>query len=236
MTTTGTKEPSCMSQALDHYTPELHVTAAGRDWILRRASDFDSLWEGMVADGRADADEHIPYWTELWPSSLVLSAWLADRADELRGKTCLDLGCGIGLTALVAASFGARVVAVDYETEALHYARINADLNGVESPLWLAMDWRRPALAAGCADFVWGGDIMYERRFVAPVLQCMARVLKKSGRVWVAEPGRTVYEAFLSALPGFGWQGRRVLVQDVDALYAQATRVTVAIWELVRTR
>ena len=89
-----------MGQIYDHYMPDITVTAAGRDWKLKRASDFDSLWDEMVADGRADADEHIPYWTELWPSSIALCSWLSERRDEIAGRSCLDLGCGLGLTAL----------------------------------------------------------------------------------------------------------------------------------------
>lgn len=104
-----------MGQIYDHYMPDITVTAAGRDWKLKRASDFDSLWDEMVADGRADADEHIPYWTELWPSSIALCSWLSERRDEIAGRSCLDLGCGLGLTALAAASLGAHVTAVDYE-------------------------------------------------------------------------------------------------------------------------
>lgn len=96
-----------MGQIYDHYMPDITVTAAGRDWKLKRASDFDSLWDEMVADGRADADEHIPYWTELWPSSIALCSWLSERRDEIAGRSCLDLGCGLGLTALAAASLGA---------------------------------------------------------------------------------------------------------------------------------
>ena len=40
-----------MGQIYDHYMPDITVTAAGRDWKLKRASDFDSLWDEMVADG-----------------------------------------------------------------------------------------------------------------------------------------------------------------------------------------
>ncbi|MDO5538135.1 MAG: methyltransferase domain-containing protein [Desulfovibrionaceae bacterium] len=223
-----------MSQPLQHYEPEIHVTAAGREWTLRRHSDFDSLWEGMVADGRADADEHIPYWTELWPSSLVLSEWLARNRARVAGHRCLDLGCGIGLTALAGQWLGAEVMGIDYEAEALHYAKINAALNNVPSPAWVAMDWRRPAVAPGTFDLVWGGDIMYERRFVEPVLAVCGHALARGGKVWVAEPGRSVYEYFLRALPSFGWQGRKVFDEPVDALYAQAVKVRVAIWELER--
>ena len=63
-------------------------------------------------------DERLPYWTELWPSSLVLADWLYQRRESLRGQPCLDLGCGIGLTALVAQWLGANVIGMDYEPEA----------------------------------------------------------------------------------------------------------------------
>ncbi len=223
-----------MSQPMTAYAPEIRTQAAGREWVLRRASDFDSLWDDMVADGRADADDHIPYWTELWPSSLVLSAWLEKNRDSLAGRRCLDLGCGIGLTSLVGQQLGAEVVGIDYEADALHYALINAGLNSVPSPAWVAMDWRRPAVAAGAFDYIWGGDIMYERRFVEPVLGICRHALAEGGRVWVAEPGRTVYEHFLKALPDFGWTGKKVYVEKVDALYAQSCKVEAAIWELAR--
>ncbi len=223
-----------MSRPLQAYEAEITVTAAGREWRLRRAADFDALWEGMVADGRADADEHIPYWTELWPSSLVLCSWLERNRGRIAGRRCLDLGCGIGLTSLVGGHLGARVLGIDYEEAALAHAAENARLNGVPSPAWAAMDWRRPCVAGGAFDFVWGGDIMYERRFVDPVLAVCGHALAEGGSGWVAEPGREVYDAFLKALPGRGWTGKRVLRESVDAIYAQACRVTVSIWELRR--
>ena len=149
-----------------HYTPNITVSAANRDWLLSRAGNIEELWEKMVADGQASADEHIPYWTELWPASLVLSEWLYLNRSAIQGRACLDVGCGIGLTALVGKSLGAHVLAMDYEPEALRYAAKNAAQNGVESPLWVCMDWARPALAEASMNLVWGGDIMYERRFV----------------------------------------------------------------------
>ncbi len=225
---------SSMSEHPDAYSPELTVTAAGRTWRLRRASDFDSLWESMTAEGRADADEHIPYWTELWPASLALADWIAAKKALLAGRRCLDMGCGLGLTALAAASVGAKVLAMDYEEEALRFARENARLNGVPEPAWAVMDWRRPAVAPASLDFVWGGDIMYERRFADPVLRFCGHVLRPGGLFWVAEPGRQIYEAFLAALPGRGWRGRRVYRAMVPAIYAQVCAADVTIWELTR--
>lgn len=223
-----------MTRLLTRYESSVTVTAAGRDWTLVRAGDLDRLWEEMVQDGKADADEHIPYWTELWPSSLVLCEWLKSRAEMIRGRICLDMGCGLGLAALVGSSLGARMIAMDLELEALKYARENARTNRVESPLWVAMDWARPALARQSVSFVWGGDIMYERRFVDPVLDFCQCVLERGGKFWVAEPGRSVYDAFLEAFPARGWRGSKVLERECGGIYAQAARPTVAIWELER--
>lgn len=73
----------------------------------------------------------------------------------------------IGLTALVAQWLGANVIGMDYEPEALRFARRNAEHNAVPQPLWTVMDWRKPAVKRRSLRFIWGGDIMYEQRFAA---------------------------------------------------------------------
>jgi len=181
-----------------------------------------------------DEDERLPYWTELWPASIALCAWLFEMRKAIRGHICLDIGCGLGLTALVAQWLGARVLAMDYEPEALRYARENTVQNKVASPLWTVMDWRRPALVPGCARYLWGGDIMYEARFASPVLDFMEYALAPGGRVWMAEPCRSVYDAFHSVLHSRGWAGRCVHEQSVEGVYTQPVTVTVRVWELTR--
>ena len=104
----------------------------------------------------------------------------------------------------------------------------------MRQPLWAVMDWRAPAVRAGSIDVLWGGDIMYETRFVAPVLQFLDHALAPDGRAWVAEPGRSVYDAFRTGMHQRGWDGRRVFTRKVEALYAQPVPVTVQIWELTR--
>ncbi len=179
-------------------------------------------------------DERLPYWVELWPASLALADWLTGHADSIRGQRCLDLGCGLGLTAMAGTMAGARVIAMDYEPEALAYARKNAEANGVPQPLWTVMDWRFPAVRAGSVAFLWGGDVMYERRFVEPVLRFMNHVLAPNGRAWMAEPSRDVYQSFRAALFSGGWTAERVYSGRLPALYEQPERVSVNLWELAR--
>ena len=211
----------------------ISVCCAGRSWRLERAANLEELWDAMTEDAAAIEDERIPYWTELWPSSLVLAEWLALRKDDIAGRACLDVGCGLGLTALVGRWLGARVLAMDYEEAALGFARRNAAANHVPQPLWALMDWRRPALAGRAFARIWGGDIMYEKRFVGPVLRLLAHALAPGGAAWVAEPGRTVYEAFRHALTAEAWTARRVHSAAVASPDGQG-RPTVAIWELRR--
>ncbi|MBQ9407477.1 MAG: 50S ribosomal protein L11 methyltransferase [Desulfovibrio sp.] len=221
------------SRKLVTYIPQIAVRAAGKLWQLERAASLEQLWEAMT-ESDSFADERLPYWTELWPSSVVLSNWLEQQKNNISGRCCLDMGCGLGLTALVARSLGASVVGMDYEFEALNHARSNAVLNAVPAPLWVVMDWRKPAVQRGRLQCIWGADIMYEKRFVLPVIRFLEHALTKDGIAWLAEPGRSIYDAFLDMLQSRGWQGRAVYSETVEPLYVPSVPVPVNIWELRR--
>lgn len=208
----------------------LHIDVCGRTWAIERLGDLETLWANL-GQGEFGQDERIPYWSELWPASLLLCAWLEENRRAVSGKTCLDLGCGLGLTAIVAASFGARVLGMDYEPQALRYARGNAELNNVGQPLWTAMDWRAPALKPGSIDFMWGGDIIYERRFFEPLRELFAHALAPHGRIWLGEPQRSVSLPAWQWLAENGWNVRKIVTRPVPT---EGYSVTVNLWELSR--
>lgn len=183
----------------------LRVDIAGKEWLLERTADLETLWNAMDDQDFGD-DERLPYWAELWPASVLLGEWLFKRKDDLRGARCLDLGCGLGLTAVIAAGLGADVVAFDYEFAPLHFARKNAVANGVPQPLWLQMDWRNPAVLSGSFDYIWGGDILYEKRFFSPLEALFRSALKPGGKIWMAEPRRDVSASVWGRLESMGWK------------------------------
>lgn len=218
-------------ESFEHDPYLLTLTECGREWRLARG-DMERLWETMTDfDGE---DERLPYWAELWPSSLVLARFLRAEAACIAGRRCLDIGCGIGFTALVGQWLGAVVLGMDYEPAALSFARRNARLNQVPSPLWAVMDWRRPAIAPGSIDVAWGGDIMYERRFAEPLAYFLRHVLRPGGCAFVAEPTRTVYEAFFAAVNAQGLGMRCVHREEATALNAQERPVPVRVWQITR--
>ena len=188
-----------------------HVEAEvdGRVWRLMRPADLESLWEGM-GEGELGDDERLPYWVELWPAAVLLARFAARNAGHVRGRFCLDAGCGLGLCALVAASVGGRVLGFDYEPEAVDYARRNAAVNqallgGNAAPRFAVMDWRKPAVARGSVDLLLGADILYERRFFEPVAALLDHALAPDGVAWIADPDRSVSAPAWERLQGLGW-------------------------------
>ncbi len=225
-----------MSKQAANYSPTIHINVCNRNFELHRITDLESLWDELCASPSDSAidDERIPYWTELWPSSIALSNWIYKQKTSIHKKNCLDMGCGLGLTALVGSWLGAQVLAMDYEEDALHFAHKNAEVNNISQPTWTVMDWRKPALKRGSMDFLWAGDIMYERVFVQPVFNFIDYVLAKEGKAWVAEPNRSIYEFFRAEIIRRNWLARPVYEERVDASYAQDVPVNVTVWEITR--
>lgn len=189
---------------------------------------MEALWDAMD-DGDLDDDERLPYWAEVWPASVLLGRHISRNAMILQGKKCLDLGCGLGLTAMIASSVGAQVVAFDYEWPAVRFARHNAEINDVPQPLWTQMDWRHPALCPNAFEHIWAGDVLYEKRFFEPIIQLFRHALAPGGSIWVGEPVRTVSRPVWDELRNEGFRPEKLITEKV-ALCGQ--NATVNLWEI----
>src|SRR3954465_13674429 len=168
------------------------VVVAGEPISLLRPRDSDEL----LAEEAFEQEEFLPYWAELWPSSIALAQTVGARA--LRGARTLELGCGLGLASIAAARAGGRVLATDWSAEALRFTSDNAARNGVEIETML-VDWSSPEsiVERGPWQLVLGSDVLYERRNVDQMLDLLPRLVDPSGEVWIADPGRQTSMAFL---------------------------------------
>src|SRR5262249_39668678 len=113
--------------------------------------------EALLDEERFADDEFLPYWAELWPAGLALARALPDRLEGLR---VVELGCGLRVRSLVAASGGAKVTAVDWAPEAVELLAENAARNRIRLDAARA-DWRA---FGGSFDLVLGADLLYEAR------------------------------------------------------------------------
>ncbi len=128
----------------------------------------------------------MPYWAELWPSALALARALPAVLD---GVQAVELGCGLGVPALVAAARGARVTALDWAPAAIELLRENARRNGILLDA-VHGDWRAFDGSYGLA---LGSDLLYEARNADALLEVLPRL---GPEVLLAEPGRPAAAGF----------------------------------------
>jgi predicted nicotinamide N-methyase len=168
------------------------VVVAGEPISLLRPRDSDEL----LAEEAFEQEEFLPYWAELWPSSVALAQTVGARA--LRGARTLELGCGLGLASIAAARAGGRVLATDWSAEALQFTNDNAARNGVGVET-MQVDWSSPEaiLERGPWQLVLGSDVLYEQRNVEQLLDLLPRLVDRTGEVWIADPGRQTSMDFL---------------------------------------
>jgi predicted nicotinamide N-methyase len=145
---------------------------------VRRPKDFDRLLE-MAAP---DPEQNLPYWAELWPSGIALAAKITLDPEALRGQRVLELGSGLGVTAIAALRAGAALLVTDYAQEALNLCALNTLDQAGSEPEALRLNWRDPSaqffeLVGEGFPIVLAADVLYERRDVEPLLGLVDRIV-----------------------------------------------------------
>ncbi len=186
------------------------ITIAQREWRITAVRDQDALLD------LAERFDQIPYGLLLWESAIALANMIAAHPEAIQGKQILELGCGVGLSGVVAQALGGIITQTDHEPRALRLSAHNAAANDVGGISQFQADWRDWQHAAQY-DLILGADIVYERA-VHPLLAAIfARSLAPGGEIWLADPGRPHTLDFLSALEDGGWRGRIDVVTTADA-------------------
>lgn len=158
--------------------------------------------EALIDEAAFEHDEFLPYWAELWPAATAL----AEALPEVAGLRVVELGCGLGVPALVAAARGALVTATDWSAEAIELLRENAELNGLRLSAEVR-DWREPW--AERFDLALAADVLYEHRNVAPV---RARLSELAPLALVGLAGRPYEAEFLRRAGGVELVAERVVL------------------------
>ena len=147
-------------------------------------------------------DERLPYWADVWPSSVVLAEHV--RRAEGAGRRLLELGCGIGLVAASAARAGFDVTASDYYEDALEFARLNVATNSGREISARLVDWRALPADLGKFNVVVASDVLYEPRYGPLIAGVFDATLTAAGVGFVADPGRVAVDAFLAECAQLG--------------------------------
>ena len=161
--------------------------------------------DDLISEDEYAVDERLPYWAELWPSGRVLADRLAQR--NLRGLNVVELGAGLAIPSLVAATRGASVLATDWYEPALAFMSVNAKRLGLAVDT-MFVDWRDPPQALldrAPFDLIVAADVLYEVRNATPLAALLPRLLADDGEVIIADPRRPDAKLFLETLASTGW-------------------------------
>lgn len=178
------------------------IEIAGNHIRLHIPGDTESRLDDLAAaqpDSIEVKDERLPYWAELWPSSVALAEELL-RGPPIDGNLkVLEIGCGLGLAGIAAGLRGATVTMTDYLPEALDAARLNWEENIGSASDIRQMDWRAPDPELS-ADLILVADVAYEERAFAPLSNTFHRLLLPNGKILLAEPQRRITKPFIRSL------------------------------------
>lgn len=182
-----------MASVAEGLAEEWVALPGGEELCLLRPRDAESL----LTEEAFTHEELLPYWAELWSSSLALARVLSVRS--LRGAPTLELGCGLGLVAVAAARAGARVTATDWSAPAVALAARNAEANGVKLES-LRCSWQQPEelVARGPWPLILASDVLYDRGNVDLLLGLLPRLAGPGSEVLIADPQRPPAEDFVS--------------------------------------
>jgi predicted nicotinamide N-methyase len=182
--------------------------------------DTDQLLDELLALGpehEAVKDERLPYWADIWPSSIALSEVISEMPDLIVQKQVLDLGCGVGLTGLVATQIGGEVTITDYQEDALRLSELNWLMNIKKSPEAFLMDWRNPEPDKKY-DTILASDVVYEKRFFQALVRLFEQCLTPGGTVLLSEPNRTIAGEFFVLLQKYNFRyekfDRHIIFRD----------------------
>ncbi|HEY7339467.1 MAG TPA: methyltransferase domain-containing protein [Ktedonobacterales bacterium] len=247
----------------------LDVAGASRRWMLAMPADPDAPLDqlaaqllttrGVLPGQRAEPDETpedvedaaasarrsatsgglLPYWALVWPSGLALAETLLAHPEALRDRRTLELGCGLGTTAIAALTAGASLWVADCFAETLLFCRYNALRNAGRQPRTLLLNWRTSAGRAACVarapyDALLAADILYELDDLEPLLDLVPRLLAPGGTFWLAEPGRRVSRAFVQVATARGWRDETTAYERIWPTEAKPVRVVVHRYQLPR--
>ena len=128
-----------------------------------------------------DTMARFPLWAKVWPASVVLAEWLARLKPDPQ-RTLLEIGGGLGLPSIVAASCGHRITFSEGNADAMRFARASAELNAAASMQLAAHDWRRPG-EIGRFDLLLGSEVLYRQDDLLPLMRLFDACLAPGGQI-----------------------------------------------------
>lgn len=140
----------------------------------------------------------------VWPSGLVLAKIVNNL--ELDGLRILELGCGIAVASLVAASKGADITASDFHPLVKLFLDKNSKINELKPIKFITGNWNHPISNDGKFDLIIGSDLLYERRHGEILSRFIDCHLNPGGKIIIVDPGRRFSRKIIPMMRALGFK------------------------------
>jgi SAM-dependent methyltransferase len=194
------------------------------EFFFYRPADPQAILD-RIDDRAFGRDEHMPYWAEHWPAADAALAFLHANPLAPTAVAC-EIGCGLGVVTSLLARQCALAVGMDISRDGCRYAAANLAAAGAPRRV-VCGDWRRPPFARRFEAIV-AVDVLYEERWVAPVVEFVRDLLAEHGTALVVDPCRPSWPLFRERVRTAGLASALAHVQ-----YANAGRTRVEVLRIV---
>lgn len=185
-------------------TAEIEARVGDQTYNILKPANPDDL----IREEDFVKDERLPYWADIWPSSLILAAKLLEI--DGHGLTALELGCGAGLCTIAATVAGYDVLSTDYYEDALEFTRANTFTNLGKEGRAMLFDWRHPPADLDRYDLVFASDVLYEVEYAKLLPQILRRTLRSGGYGLIGDPGRVAAPTFVESCTDNGLVAEKI--------------------------
>jgi len=189
-----TCDASCRSLPFSHIHDVISSAVFTCEYV--RPVNPDEVLDRMTEE-EYEKDKFLPYWAEIWPSCQAMFAFLS--SDKLPAfsdsATACEIGCGLGVVSALLHDRRLHVVACDIAFDGCRYAARNLRVSRRAPPPVVCCDWRDSPLKTRF-DMIVASDVLYEQRWVLPVLNFLKATLSPGGIAYIADPCRHWWREF----------------------------------------
>ncbi len=145
---------------------------------------------------------NFPLWAKIWEGAIVLANHISELGLSTP-KSFLEIGAGVGVAGIIAASFGHNVTITDYNKDALNFACANIHKNlgdNAGNVKVKFLDWKNPNKIDKTYDYIIGSDIAYKEEDFEHILRLFELALNEKGEIILSESFRKNSLKFLQIL------------------------------------
>ncbi|MDE0314265.1 MAG: methyltransferase domain-containing protein [Candidatus Poribacteria bacterium] len=207
----------------DYPVTDTTIQLSDREIQLTIVDDPDRFLDKL---SREDSEGRLflPYWIYLWESAIGLARHISELDKVLSDKRVLEIGCGIGVAGITACQAGAKVIFTDFEHDALLFAKHNAQQNGIDSAIFIQMDWNALCFQDKF-DIILASDVIYEEQNWEPILSLLQNLLNPDGVAFFSEPNRKNADGFFKCIRDNGFTYKKSICSI--SLNQKTTRINI---------